>query len=238
MHLIGNIICQLVFGVFLELSHGSTRVGIIYLSGIFLGGVGREISNEGQRPLAGASGGMYALVAAHVSHLLLNWGNDSFVLVQRVTCSKEDLNTPRPSPVALPSRVSVKWIRLSVALLVLIFMSIDFGKPGTPASVSHAAHGFGALGGLLTGYIFLEARNKNRLIQIGKIVLLVLVYGITIAIVAYQYYTENSKDSDQICNWSDYERICQKKCYGANETESCEHITICKSSNAPANTCY
>ena len=185
---------------------------------------------------------MYALVAAHVSHLLLNWGNDSFVLFQRVTCSREDLNTPHPSPVALPSRVSVKLIRLSVAALVLIFMSIDFSKCGTkcdtPATVSHAAHFFGALGGLLTGYIFLEARNKNRLIQIGKIVLLVLVYGITIAIVAYQYYTENSKDSDQICNWSDYERICQKKCYGANETESCEHITICKSSNAPANTCY
>ena len=55
-HLIGNVICQLVFGLFLELSHGSTRVGIIYLSGILLGGVGREITNEGQRPLAGASG--------------------------------------------------------------------------------------------------------------------------------------------------------------------------------------
>ena len=184
---------------------------------------------------------MYALVAAHVSHLLLNWGSDSFVLFQRVTCSREDLNTPRPSPVALPSRVSVKLIRLSIAALVLIFMSIDFGKCGvkckTPASVSHAAHFFGALGGLLTGYIFLEARNKNRLIQIGKIVLLVLVYGVTIAIVAYQYYIENSKNSDQICNLSDYERVCQEKCYGGNVTETCEHITICPFSDAPANKC-
>ena len=180
---------------------------------------------------------MYALVAAHVSHLLLNWGSDSFVLFQRVTCSREDLNTPRPSPFALPSRVSLKLIRLSVALLVLIIMSIDFGTPNAPASVSHAAHGFGALGGLLTGYIFLEARNKNRLIQIGKIVLLVLVYGVTIAIVAYQYYIENSKNSDQICNLSDYERVCQEKCYGGNVTETCEHITICPFSDAPANKC-
>ena len=182
---------------------------------------------------------MYALVAAHVSHLLLNWGNDSFVLVQRITCSREDLNTPRPSPFALPSRVSLKLIRLSIALLVLIFMSIDFGSPNAPASVSHAAHGFGALGGLLTGYIFLEARNKNRFIQIGKKVLLVLVYGVVIAIMAYRYYIENSKGSNQICNWSDYERVCQEKCYGAtNTTETCEHITICQYSNAPAKKCY
>ena len=62
MHLIGNVFCQLFFGLFLELSHGSTRVGIIYLSGILLGGVGREIANEGQRPLAGASG-------THVNHI-------------------------------------------------------------------------------------------------------------------------------------------------------------------------
>ena len=65
MHLIGNVICQIVFGLFLELSHGSTRVGIIYLSGILLGGIGREISNEEQRPLAGASG-------KHVNHVIIS----------------------------------------------------------------------------------------------------------------------------------------------------------------------
>ena len=56
MHLMGNVFCQLFFGLFLEFSHGSTRVGIIYLSGMFLGGFGREIFNETERPLAGASG--------------------------------------------------------------------------------------------------------------------------------------------------------------------------------------
>ena len=55
-HLLGNAICQLCFGLFLELSHGSTRVGMIYLSGIFLGGVGREAFETSERPLAGASG--------------------------------------------------------------------------------------------------------------------------------------------------------------------------------------
>ena len=55
-HLSKNVLCQLFFGVPLELSHGSRRVGAIYLSAIFLGGVGREIFCESKVPLAGASG--------------------------------------------------------------------------------------------------------------------------------------------------------------------------------------
>ena len=55
-HLAKNVFCQLFFGVPLELSHGSRRVGAIYLSAIFLGGVGREIFCESKVPLAGASG--------------------------------------------------------------------------------------------------------------------------------------------------------------------------------------
>ena len=55
-HLSKNVLCQLFFGVPLELSHGSRRVGAIYLSAIFLGGVGREFFCESKVPLAGASG--------------------------------------------------------------------------------------------------------------------------------------------------------------------------------------
>ena len=175
---------------------------------------------------------MYALIAAHVSHLLLNWGNDSFVLVQRVTCSGKENNAPRPTPMALPSFVSVKWIRLSIATLILILMSIDFSERSsqynTPASVSHAAHFFGALGGLLTGYIFLEARNKNRWIQIGKVVLLVFVYGISIAFVAYKNYLEYSRGPGQICSLGEYEDVCQRECYGLKVNGTCNSMTLCK----------
>ena len=61
MHLFGNAFCQLFIGLPLEFSHGSLRVGMIYLSSIFLGGLGREIwsalvSVGPEKPLAGASG--------------------------------------------------------------------------------------------------------------------------------------------------------------------------------------
>ena len=108
-------------------------------------------------------------------------------------------------------------------------------------SACHAAHAFGALGGLLTGYIFLEARNKNSWIQVGKISLLILVYGASIVFVAYHCYLEASKDSSQICTLSTYERTCQAICYGAtNVTRTCNNITICNWNDPflDANKCF
>ena len=55
-HLVGNVISQLFFGLPLELSHGSRRVGAVYLSGTFLGGIGRQLLCTSTKPLAGASG--------------------------------------------------------------------------------------------------------------------------------------------------------------------------------------
>ena len=56
MHLFGNVFCQLFIGIPLELVHDSTRVGMIYLSGIFLAGIGRDMVDELERPLAGGTG--------------------------------------------------------------------------------------------------------------------------------------------------------------------------------------
>ena len=61
IHLIGNILWQIMFGLPLELSNGSISVASVFLSGIFLGGLGRELNRFlfgiGKNvPLAGASG--------------------------------------------------------------------------------------------------------------------------------------------------------------------------------------
>ena len=55
-HLISNIMWQLLFGLPLELSNGSRRVASVFLSGVFLGGLGREMVVNSSSPLAGASG--------------------------------------------------------------------------------------------------------------------------------------------------------------------------------------
>ena len=58
-HLASNIVTQLVVGLPLELSHSSWRVALVYLFGIMYAGLGREIADDSQLPLAGASGTIY-----------------------------------------------------------------------------------------------------------------------------------------------------------------------------------
>jgi membrane associated rhomboid family serine protease len=58
-HLVGNVFTQLFVGLPLEFSHSSWRVAIVYISGIVLGGLGREVLTDTKNPanvLAGASG--------------------------------------------------------------------------------------------------------------------------------------------------------------------------------------
>ena len=55
-HLAYNLISQFAIGFPLELANGWKRVAIIYLSGIFLGGLGRELTDHNPTAMAGASG--------------------------------------------------------------------------------------------------------------------------------------------------------------------------------------
>ena len=172
---------------------------------------------------------MYGLIFAHVSHLLLNWGNDSFVLVQRPNCGKIDARDQKTAPFALPPLFSVKLLRLLMAVAVLVTMCFESRESANKiTSVSFLSHLFGALGGLLTGCIFLEARNKNTWIQVGKIVLLVLVFGICFGVVGYKFYVE-VRYNNQICYWNLYETMCQKKCYEGefNVSGNCTKMSLC-----------
>ena len=55
-HLAVNVFSQLFFGLPLELSNGSMRIANVYLSGMFFAGLGRVITSNCNKPLAGASG--------------------------------------------------------------------------------------------------------------------------------------------------------------------------------------
>ena len=56
-HIALNVVCQLFFGLPLELSHSSWRVALVYLSGIVFGGFGRELLKPNSHiVMAGALG--------------------------------------------------------------------------------------------------------------------------------------------------------------------------------------
>ena len=63
---------QLILGVPLEIVHGPLRIGLIYLSGVISGGLLTSISDPGEF-LAGASGGVYALMLAILPTIVMNW---------------------------------------------------------------------------------------------------------------------------------------------------------------------
>ena len=130
-HLTFNTLVQVLVGLPLEMAHGSTRVACIYLAGIVAGSLGTSMF-DADVYLVGASGGVYALLAAHLANILINYSSIQFALVRA----------------------------LAVAFLAttdLGFALYDFiteEKTGLP--VSYIAHLTGALAGLMLGLVTLK----------------------------------------------------------------------------------
>ena len=61
------------------MSHGSLRVFIVYILGVLSGSLSVSVFDH-KIFLAGASGGCYALIAAHLATLILNWKEDIVIL--------------------------------------------------------------------------------------------------------------------------------------------------------------
>jgi rhomboid-related protein 1/2/3 len=73
-HLSFNLIVQVLIGIPLEMVHGSGRIACIYLSGVLAGSLGTSIFDSNAY-LVGSSGGVYALLAAHLANIMLNYSN-------------------------------------------------------------------------------------------------------------------------------------------------------------------
>ncbi|XP_063982276.1 rhomboid-related protein 2-like isoform X2 [Diachasmimorpha longicaudata] len=80
-HLLVNLLVQVMLGIPLEMVHKWWRVLIIYLAGVVAGSLGTSVSDPNVY-LAGASGGVYALITAHVATILMNWQQMEFAVLQ------------------------------------------------------------------------------------------------------------------------------------------------------------
>ncbi|XP_065359862.1 protein rhomboid-like [Calliphora vicina] len=72
-HLGFNVIVQLLYGLPLEMVHGSARIAVIYLAGVLAGSLGTSVIDS-EVYLVGASGGVYALLAAQLANVMINFG--------------------------------------------------------------------------------------------------------------------------------------------------------------------
>ncbi|KAF5896999.1 rhomboid-related protein 3 isoform X1, partial [Clarias magur] len=71
-HLGLNMAMQLLVGVPLEMVHGATRIGLIYMCGVLAGSLVVSVVDMAA-PVVGSSGGVYALVSAHLANVVMNW---------------------------------------------------------------------------------------------------------------------------------------------------------------------
>lgn len=66
-----------MLGLPLEMVHKWWRVGIVYIAGVVAGSLASSITDP-HSYLAGASGGVYALLAAHLASVAINWSEMEF----------------------------------------------------------------------------------------------------------------------------------------------------------------
>ena len=70
-HCTFNILVQLVLGIPLEMVHRAWRVAVVYLSGVLAGSLWTSLIKP-EVFLSGASGGVYALITAHLGTVIMN----------------------------------------------------------------------------------------------------------------------------------------------------------------------
>ncbi|EEB13444.1 conserved hypothetical protein [Pediculus humanus corporis] len=80
-HLLVNLLVQIMLGIPLEMVHHWWRVLFVYLAGVVAGSLATSVSDPSIY-LAGASGGVYAIMAAHVASIIMNWTEKRFAWVQ------------------------------------------------------------------------------------------------------------------------------------------------------------
>ncbi|XP_078385179.1 rhomboid-related protein 3 isoform X1 [Cetorhinus maximus] len=134
-HLGFNVVLQLLVGVPLEMVHGALRISFVYLAGVLAGSLTASVADM-TAPVAGSSGGVYALVSAHLANVVMSWSG---------------------------MRCQFKLIRMGIAM---ICMSLEFGRavwlrfhpPAHPACThpSFVTHLGGVMVGITLGVVVLR----------------------------------------------------------------------------------
>lgn len=131
-HLGFNLCIQLLFGLPLEMVHGSGRIACIYFAGVLAGSLGTSVFDP-EVYLVGASGGVYALLAAHLANVVINFHQMRYGVLRLL--------------------VILAFASCDVGFAVYARYCDEY--PYSP-SVSYVAHLIGALAGLTIGLLVLK----------------------------------------------------------------------------------
>uniref|UniRef100_A0A8B7WH71 rhomboid protease n=1 Tax=Castor canadensis TaxID=51338 RepID=A0A8B7WH71_CASCN len=84
-HLGLNVVLQLLVGVPLEMVHGATRIGLVYMAGVVAGSLAVSVADM-TAPVVGSSGGVYALISAHLANVVMVSGSCSLHVFSPLLC--------------------------------------------------------------------------------------------------------------------------------------------------------
>lgn len=135
-HIVFNVLTQIILGIPLELVHKQWRVCVVYLSGVLSGSLLHYVI-EPTLALVGASAGVYALLAAHLSELLVNWTEMEFACI----------------------RALFLVVVVGIDFGSSIYTSVT--QPKSARKVSFEAHLAGFIAGALMGIIVLRNFRKK-----------------------------------------------------------------------------
>lgn len=166
-HIIFNLLMQLMLGIPLEMVHKWYRVGAVYLIGVIGGSLGSSLSDP-RTLLAGASGGVYALIAAHLASVIINF-----------------------------SEMEFGWLRLGILLIfgitdTSVAVYERYSSSRTQA-ISYSAHLAGAFVGLTLGVVVLRNLVVKKWETIVRIVslcfcLVFFIIAVSVNVFASDYY--------------------------------------------------
>ncbi|CAH1389062.1 unnamed protein product [Nezara viridula] len=164
LHLLFNLLVQVLVGLPLEMVHGSLRIGTVYMAGVLAGSLGTSVFDMDVY-LVGASGGVYALLAAHLANVLLNYNNMEFGIVRLVGI----------------------FVVASADVGFAIYDRYANEAAGPP--VSYVAHLTGALAGLTIGLLVLKNFEQKLHEQLIWWVALGVYAACTIFAVLFNLFT-------------------------------------------------
>ncbi|KAJ6637849.1 Protein rhomboid [Pseudolycoriella hygida] len=174
-HLWGNVIMQLILGVFLEIVHKWKRIGIIYLAAVFGGSMCTTVLDN-EYYAVGASAGVMGLLFSHLATIALNW-----------------------------NEMDRKFTRLfCISLYIVYDVGTDLYSAlilKEENNISHSGHLGGAITGFLVSILVLKNFKKHpweetmQKICIGILIALFLVVFV-INVTAWDYFPENEWNTD------------------------------------------
>ncbi|XP_049879529.1 rhomboid-related protein 2 isoform X2 [Pectinophora gossypiella] len=136
VHLLVNLLVQLFLGVPLEMVHKWWRVSLVYLAGVAAGSLATSLTDPTVY-LAGASGGVYALIAAHIATIIMNWKEMEFAIIQLLVF------------------VLLGAVDVGTAVYDRYFRNLQ-------QNIGYVAHLAGAVAGLLVGIGVLRNLEKRK----------------------------------------------------------------------------